>query len=817
MLQDFRYALRTVAKNPAFAAVAILALALGIGANTAIFSVVNAVLLKPLPYDEPDRLVMLWGNVQRAVVERRGNSFPDFFDWRDRNRSFEAMAAVMDTNFTLEIGDEPERVLGEIISAAYFPILGIKARAGRVFAAEEDSKPGAAMVAVIGEGLWTRRFGGDPSAIGRTLQLSRRSYTIVGVAPKGFRGMSDQAEIWIPVMAADLGEMLAERGTRGFPALARLKRGVGIAQAQAEMNGISAQLEKAYPRTNEKRGVEVAPLHTEVFGDLRLALLVILAAVGFVLLIACANVASLMLARAESRQKEMAVRIALGAGRWRLLRQLTIESLTLAGLGGALAILLSAWGTDALMALSPVQFPSFVRVRIDTGVIAFTSLVSLGVGILLGVAPALSSTLVTVHDALREFTGRATGTVHRERFRSALVVAEVALALVLLVGAGLFMRSFRKLATLDPGFKPEGLLTFRVGLPRIAPPAQQPATAGQAPAPEVAITARRIRESLQALPSVQAVALSSDLPLSGEDSAIFYTAEGQPPVSAQNRPRAYVHRVTQGFFGTLGVRFIQGRDFAPEELDGSRNVVIVSEGVARRFWPGQDPIGKRVKGGGADSTAPWMSIIGVVAETKYRGLPRNPTPDPDVFLPFSDRARGFAVFLRAATDPAGLTGAARDAIRNVDRAAVIFNVAPMTDRVSRQMARARFTNWLMGVFAGVALLLALIGIYGVMAYSVAQRTREIGIRIALGATRGQIQRMIARRSLTLVLVGVGIGMAASAALTRLVKTLLFGVSPTEPLVFAAVAALLVVTSMIAAWVPARRATRVDPMVALRYE
>jgi putative ABC transport system permease protein len=817
MLRDVRFALRSFLKTPGFTAVVVAVLALGIGANTAIFSVVNAVLLRPLPYKDSERLVMLWGNVRRQVVERRGASFPDFVDWRDRSRSFDSMAAVWDSTFTLYGVDVPERVHGEVVSAGYFSLLGITPLKGRAFRPDEDRKPGITPVAIIGEGFWKRRLGADPAIVGRAIQLDNRSFAVIGVAPGEFRGMSDEAEIWIPAMAVLDAEEAAERGTRWFPAVARLKRGANREQAQAELDVISEQLQKAYPNTNEKRAVEVAPLVNEVFGEIRPALLVILGAVGFVLLIACANVASLLLGRAEARNREIAIRAALGALRRDLLRQLGAEALTLSFAGGTLGLLVAEWGIAGLMAASPVEFPTYVKVHIDEVAIAFTAILCLGTGAVLGVAPAFMVPLKRLHDALRDASSRTTFGRASLRFRSALVTAEVALSLILLVGAGLLIRSFQRLSVLNPGFRPEGLLTLRVSLPRLPEAARGSPAAAPEPDPRAISASRQILESLRPLPGLTSAALVSDVPLSGEGGAIFYTAEGQPPVNAQNMPRAYLHRVSPGFFTTLGIRLLHGRDFSQKEMQGEDQAVIVSENVVRRFWPGRDPIGKRVKGGGPNSKSPWLTIVGVVDETKYRGLPRNPTPDPDVYLPFSERARNFAVLVRTAGDPAGLAGSVQDAVRSVDKTAVTYNVLTMTERVRRQMARSRFTSWLMGIFAGIAVALAMIGLYGVMAHSVEQRTREIGIRMALGAAREEILRMVALRGLIIAGVGALIGIGGALALTRFMEGLLYGVSPRDWLVFAAVTLAILLIAALASYIPARRATRVDPMTALRYE
>lgn len=800
--QDLRYSVRVLRQNPLFTAVAVVALALGIGANTAIFSVVNATLIRPLPFKDPGRLVMLWGNVMRAHLERRGTSLPDFLDWRAQSRSFEGMAVWWDQVLTVFGSDEPERVNGEYVSAGYFDLLGVRPVLGRSFRAGEDVQPGAAPVAVLGYGFWARHFGADPAVIGGSIKLNQRTYTIVGVMPVAFKGLSDAAEVWMPVSAhPGVKELLAGRGDRGPEVIARLKRGVSSQQAQAEMDSVCKALERAYPVTNEKRGVEIASLAAETFGDIRPALLVIMAAVGFVLLIACANVANLLLAKTTARQREMAVRAAIGASRGRLFRQLITESLVLAVAGAVLGGLVSVWGVAALMAFSPVTFPSFVRPRIDLAVALFTLGLSLATGVAVGLAPAIRASGGRLHDGLKDASGWASSGIGRRRFTGALVAADVALVLVLLIGAGLLIRAFQRLSRVDPGFRPDHLLSLRVSLP--VPEGQaSPDPAG----------ARVAAERVAALPGVQQVALGSDIPLSGDASAIFYTAEGQPPVTAQNIPRAYVHEVTPGFFAALGIPILRGRDFR----GGEQGVVVVSENVVRRFWPDSDPIGRRIKAGRPTSKEPWSTIVGVVGEVKYRGLPDNPTADPDLYAPFEGSTR-FTLFARTAGDPASLAGALRAELRAINRSTVVFDAAPMLERVAGQLARSRFASWITGILSGVALLLAVVGIYGVMAQMVAHRTREIGIRMALGASGADVLRMVLRRGILLAAMGAGAGLALALILTPWLRSLLFGVTATDPLTYIGVTSLLVAVALAAMYIPARRASRTDPIQALRYQ
>ena len=813
--QDVRYTFRTMRKAPGFSFVAVTALALGIGGNTAIFSLVDAVHLRALPYAHADRLVIIWGNVVRAKVERRGASYPDFVDWRQQATSFDAVAAFDGLSFTLLGPEGAQRIRGEAVSAPYFSLLGVDAAYGRTFLAEEDIVPQQTAVTILSDGLWRRRFNGDPGVIGQSVVLNARAYTIVGIMPPRFRGLGDDAELWIPFVMTDTAEGLAQRGSRGFQVLARLKPNETMAKAQLEMDAISRRLEQTYPATNEKRGVEISPLDVEMLGQFRPTLLMLMVAVGFVLLIACANVANLLIARSEARQKEIAVRTALGAGWPRLLRQLITESCVLTSIGAAAGLLLANASVRALVAMSPVTFPSFIDPRIDVRVAGFTVAVSLGCGILLGLAPALHARVSRLAEALKD-TARGSDGRRSQRVRATLVVAEVACAVVLLVGAGLMIRSVQKLAALNPGFDPSSVLTLRASIPRVATPPASPGGAPAAPGALV-VSARTLLERVRTIPGVSAASIVSDLPLSGNESATFYTAEGQPPVTAQNVPRAYSHRITADFFATMRIPVRAGRLFLEsEQSPPDLRAVIVSERVATRFWPGQDPIGKRIKLGVVTSPSRWMQIVGVVAEVKYRALPENPTADPDLYLPFLDRNQQISLVLRTSVPPSSLAATVRAAIQAVDSTIPVFNVATLSERVSEQTSQSRFTTWLMGLFAAVALLLASVGIYGVMSYLVAQRTREIGIRLALGATATDILRLVVGSGARLIGVGVVIGVAASFGLARLVDTLLFGVTAADAATAMAIAVLTGV-SLAACYLPALRASRVDPLVALRYE
>jgi putative ABC transport system permease protein len=806
--QDIRYACRTLRRAPAFTTVALLALTLGIAGNTAIFSLVDAVRLRSLPYAEPERLVVLWGNVMRTTLERRGASYPDFLDWRAQARSFEGMAAADATMMTFSGIGDAIRIPVETVSAAYFPILRTTAALGRPFSADEDAIPQKSAVVVLSDGLWRRQFGGDPQIVGRTITLDARSFTVTGVMPAGFRGLTDQADAWIPFVMSDSADSLAARGNRGFQVLARLRPGVTLAAAQTELDIISRRLEQAYPDTNEKRGVEVSPLDVELVGNFRPALRLLMAAVAFVLLIACANVANLLLARSEARQREIAVRTAIGAGWPRLVRQMITESAVLTTVAAVAGLVLAEVALGTLVRVSPITFPSFVQPHVNMRVAAFTIGVCAVCALLLGLAPAMHGRIGRLAEALKDSARGSTGQ-RSQRLRRGLIVVEVALAVVLLVGAGLMIRTVQHLAAIDPGFDATNVLSARVSIPRAAP------ASADVPGPLV-VPARVLLERVRAVPGVTAASLVSDPPLSGLSSAVFYTAEGQPAMNAQQRPRAYVHRASPEFFATLQIPMKDGRTFLDQEARPDTNVVVVSEHVASRFWPNVSAVGKRIKIGGLTSSSPWLSIVGVVGEVKYRGLPDNPTRDPDLYFPFLDRTAQVSLVLRTAVDAGSLVPAVRQAIRDVNANVPVFAVAVMRDAVDAQTAQSRFTTWLMGAFAGVALLLAAVGIYGVMSYLVLQRTREMGIRMALGATRHEIVSLVVGGGAVLIGVGVAIGAVASLLLARVAESLFYGVSVRDAATIVAIGVLALV-GLAACYLPAARAARIDPLAALRVE
>lgn len=804
LMQDVRYALRALRRAPAFSVVAIAALAIGIGANSAVFSLVNAVFVQGLPYPEADRLVMLIGNVQRASVERRGNSYLDHLDWRSQSSAFVETAALTGTTSVLRTNAEPERLLTEAVEPGYFRLLGAAPALGRTFRTEESAVPDRDAVTVISDALWTTALGRDPAIIGRHITLGARQYEVIGVMPPGFAPVTDGAMLWIPF--ANSGTSLDNRGDRGFYTLARLKAGVTVAAAQTEMTAIATRLAAAYPSTNEKRGVEVAPLSTEIFGDLRQPLSALMAAVLFVLLIACMNVANLLVSRADIRQREIALRTALGAGRSRLLRQLITESCVLAALAAIAGLALAAVALRMLVAASPIALPGYVTPTLHWPVVLFTVGITLLTGVLLGLAPAMHASVGRLAESLKT-SARGSSAAGSGRLRSVLVVAEVALTVVLLIGAGLMIRSAQNLSAIQPGFDPDDVFTFNISIP------VTPATGGREAS--LAVQPQAVIEAVRSIPGVTSASLVSDVPLAGGSSAVFFAAEGDSTSGAQTVPRAYMHRISEEFFETLRIPLRGGRAFGATDMNPDSTSVIVTEPLAARFWRGQNAVGKRIKLGSVTSQAPWLTIVGIVPELKYRRLPTNPTLDPDIFLPASERSQ-YGIVVRSAQPPTTIEAAVRSAIRSTSSAIVTYNARPLSQLVRDQTSTPRFTTWLLGVFAAIALGLAVIGLYGVMSYLVDQRRREFGIRLALGASRGGVLRLVLGRSAVLIGLGLTAGVIASTAIMRLMQTQLYEVTMRDPAAMTAVATMALV-AMMACLIPAYRATRVDPMLALRNE
>ncbi len=820
MISDLRFAWRALWKSPTTTLGAMLALALGIGATTTMFGLLNAVALRPLPYPDSDRLVELWGNVERQVVERRGTSIPDYLDWKAKSTSFDAFSAWSGNGFIMYGSGAPERITGETVAGEYFGVLGVEPALGRALTSADDA-PDAPLVAVIGDDLWSRAYGRAPDAIGKSIRLNNQVFTIVGIAPVTFKGRSDTSEVWVSMIASVPPPARAARGARGFPALARIAPGVSLTQAQADVTNVAQQLAQAYPETNEKRGVEVSPLANEVFGTIRPAISLLFGAVAFVLVIACASVASLLLARTESRRREFSLRRAIGADERRLVRLMLSESAWVVALGGAAGVLLSMWAGDALLALSPVQLPSFAAPDLDWRTLGFVAGIAVLITVVIGLSPLRSMGKHSLAQDLREGAIEARGGASG-RTLQAIVAVQIAVTVTLLVGAALFGRSFAALAKFDPGFDPAGVLSMRVQLPIDsrsgaggAVPLAQGSAGGSVDAGAPALA---LLEDLRGLPGVTHAALASSIPLGGQ-GAIFYSAEGMGEVDATNRPRAFLHRVSPGYVETIGLRLVDGRVFGPTDLGANATNVMVTMAMAQRFWPGQSAIGRRIKSGDltSENKNPWWTIVGVLQDANLRGIPVNPTRDPDIFLPFNERSRGFAVLLKAGGDPSLLIKPAADVMRRQDAGVAVFTPQPLGELVDQQLAASRFLTWLTGVFAGTALTLAIIGIYGLLAYWVGQRTREIGVRAALGANRGQLMGLVVGQGLMLAMIGVVAGGVAAAMLGRFVETQLYSVQPLDIVSFAATAGVMIATAFIASLVPALRTLRIDPINALRGE
>jgi putative ABC transport system permease protein len=803
LLKDIRYGVRSLMKRPALAFVAIFTLAVGIGANSAIFSAVNALLIDPLRFPEPDRILAIWETQPSRGVVRNEASMANYLDWRSQNQTFEKMGLYRWWSASLTGLDTPERIQGFLVTGNFLDVLGVKPALGRGFADDED-QPGKDSVAILTHGLWQRRFGGDPEIVNKTITLNGYTCTVIGVMPQGFNYPAG-VEVLVPIEITP--ERARSRQSHSYYVVGRLKPGVSVSQAQSDLTTIASRLEKEYPESNTGWGIVAYPIVEDAVRLYKTAVLALMAAVGFVLLIVCANVANLMLARAAGRQKEMALRAALGAGRWRLVRQLLTESLLLALVGGALGVLIANWGVDLLRTLNPGKAAQFVpgwdRLGVDPTVLAFNLGLSVLTGVLLGLAPAWQISKPDLNNALKE--GGRQSSLGSHRLRSLLVISEVALSLMLLVSAGLLMRTFLVLLKTEPGFNPNNVMTMRLNLP---------GTKYKDQAQRSAFYQELLRR-VQSLPGVESAAAVHYLPLGGSNSSDSFLVEGIPdPPPGQEFIGRY-RNCTPDYFRTMGIPVVKGRAFTDQDKAGSTPVIIVNESMAEKYWPGADPIGKRVRFNAPLSEAPWMQVVGVVKDVKHDLQ----TPiTTDYYLPHAqDSWSAMVLVARTKGDPLSVAGDMRQQVWSLDKDQPVYDVQTMEQVRAFSVSLYSFSAGSLGIFAAIALLLASIGIYGVMSYAVIQRTQEIGIRMALGARSADVLKLVVRNGMTLALIGIVAGLAGAFALTRLLQSLLFGVTPTDALTFGAVTFALLLVALLACYIPARRATKVDPLVALRYE
>ena len=812
VFQDLRYGIRMLIKHKLFTVVAIMTLAVGIGANTAIFSVVNATLLRPPPYKNPDQLVMVWGTNPGGYGWRgkTGFSAPSFLDYREQNQAFERMATFNAAVFTLTQSGSPEPIRGGMVTAEFFDVLAVQPILGRAFL-PEDAQSGRDRVAILNYNLWRRRFATDPNMVGQTIRLDATPYTVIGVMPQGFDftipEFFDSRDLWVPAVLP-LDE--SERGHKYLTVIARLKSGVTLGRAREDMSALSERQAKEYPSSMSGFGVLLTPLHEQMVGDIRLVLLLLFGAVGFVLLIACANVASLQLARASTRQKEIAIRTALGASRGRLVRQLLTESMLLASLGGALGMLLSLWGIRLLTGLESAGVPQGTVVTIDAAVLVYSAILSVITGILFGLAPALQNAPKFISQSLKEGGRNSAAGVSGLRLRKLLTVSEVALSMILLIGAGLAVRSFVGLLQVNPGFEIRNALTARLNLPKYSYP--EPA--------KQADFYTQVIERIEALHGVTAAGATDELPPTmGRHSSTLYI-DGRAPVDQSDQSLAVQERVvTADYFRVMGIPISAGRAFQATDDGPAKPVALINQAFARRFFPNEEPIGERLRFGSANS---WMTIVGVVGDVRGFGLDKQPNSElylhykQYTLLPYNPLPHMHLV-VRTMGDPNDLAAAVLGSVREVDKDLPLAPARTMEDVLAASIAGRRANMLLLGAFAVIALLLTGVGVYGVISYSVAQRTQEIGIRIALGARSRDVTALVVGKGMSLVLTGIAIGLAGAFALTRWMVSMLFDVSATDPLTFVGIALLLALVAFLACWIPARRATKVDPLVALRHE
>jgi len=797
LLQDVRYGVRTLLKKPAFTLIVVLTLALGIGANSAIFSVVNALLLRPLPYSDPDRLVVVW-SVYRTN-DKAYASAANFRDWKEQSQAFERLAAYDTGRFNLGGGDKPEALDGALVSADLFPVLGVRPVLGELLRSEEE-QPGQNRVALISNGLWQRRFGADKNVLGQTLTLDGDTYTVKGVMPASFN-FPEKAELWIPLSFSP--DEVNDRSYNHLSVIGRMKPGVSLQQAQMEMSTIATHLAQQYPQSNAERGIRLITLQDQVVGDIRLALLVLIAAVGFVLLIACANITNLMLARALRRQKEIAVRTALGATRLRLVQQLVTESLILALLSGALGILLAFAGVEFLVRISPGTIPRLEEISVDMRVVGFTVVISVLTGLIFGLVPALHASKPNLNESLKEGKGTSGSGTGRQRARRWLIVTETALALVLLIGAGLLIKSFLKLSGVEPGFNPNNTLTMAVTL---FPPKYKTRA-------DLNSFYTQLRQQIETVPGVQAAGATSHLPFSGRDYGLDFDIVGHPPASPGESMAARYRVISLNYLRTMEIPLLKGRDFSESDRREAPPVVLINETLAHRYFTNEDAIGKFVNLEGYETP---RQIVGVIGSVKHVKL--DTEAKPEIYAPQMQAPQPtMTIVVRTSSDPLNFVNAIRNQVAAVDKDQPVYNVKTMDQYLSESVAQPRFRTTLLGAFAAVALILATIGIYGLISHSVSNRTRELGVRVALGAKPRDLFKLVVGQGLLLAFEGIVIGLIAAFFLTRIISALLFGVSTTDPITFIAIPLLLIGVAFVASYLPARKAMKVDPIIALKNE
>jgi putative ABC transport system permease protein len=801
LLKDVRYGVRMLLRNPGFTVVAVIALALGIGANAAIFSVVNGVLLSPLPYNEPERLMM--------ILETKLPQFPEFsiapgnfLEWKKQNTVFERLVAFKDTSLNLIGTGDPERLRVLNVTEGFFAMLGTKPQLGRDFLPEED-QPERNNVVILSQGLWQKRFGADPTILNQSIALSGKSYTVIGVMPATFRfgPLEEQIDLWTPM--GFTAQEAQNHGGHYVAAIGQLKPGITVDQASAEMATIAGRVAAQYPAATGW-GVKIVPLLEFSVRSIKPALLVLLVAVAFVLLIACANVASLLLARAAGRQKEIATRTALGAGRWRIVRQLLTESMLLSVVGGAVGLLLAKWGTDLLLTLAPSDLPRMDNVSVDGRALAFTAAITFLTGIIFGLLPALQASKPNLNEAMKDAARGSSEGRGRKLVRNTLVVLEVASALVLLIGAGLMIKSFYKLQEVDPGFEPNNALTASIELPTQRYPKETQ---------QVAFFQQLI-ERVQALPGVEAAGASCVVPMTDNDFVLAFEIDGRPPLQPGTTQSTNYYSVSADYFKAMGIPLRRGRVFTAADTKDSPHVAVINETMARKIFPDEDPIGKRITFDDRDKNPDWYEIVGIVGDVKHYGLDQPTTMQ--TYEPYTQQTLPFmTLVVRTTGSPASLGPVIRSEILKLDKEQPATSIKTLHEFFSISVAQQRFSVVLLGVFAAVALVLAAVGIYGVLSYAVTQRTHEIGIRMALGAGRRDVFRLVVGGGMLLTLIGIVGGLVAAFALTRLIASLLFGVTATDTLTFVTVSAVVLGVALLACYIPARRATRVDPLVALR--